>query len=95
MESPSYPSGPLEEKKLTSPSHGQPLIQLDPRAESRLRRKLDLMVVPMVALLYLFASIDRSNIGAYSGCQILALARIKSCLTNLDHGSRQCPSGRL
>lgn len=35
----------------------------DPKAEARLRRKIDMMIVPIVALLYLFCFIDRANIG--------------------------------
>ncbi|KAF6809537.1 major facilitator superfamily transporter [Colletotrichum sojae] len=38
-------------------------IRFDPAAERRLRLKIDLMVVPTVALLYLFCFIDRANIG--------------------------------
>lgn len=36
---------------------------LDTKAEARLRRKIDMMIVPVVALLYLFCFIDRANIG--------------------------------
>ncbi|KAH8766639.1 putative MFS transporter [Diaporthe sp. PMI_573] len=43
--------------------YGQSLVQLDPAAETKLRRKIDLMIVPTVALLYLFCFIDRANIG--------------------------------
>lgn len=32
-------------------------------AERKLRKKIDLMIVPTVALLYLFCFIDRANIG--------------------------------
>jgi hypothetical protein len=35
----------------------------DPKAEAKLVRKIDLMIVPTVALLYLFCFIDRANIG--------------------------------
>ncbi|KAL2128797.1 hypothetical protein VTI74DRAFT_8617 [Chaetomium olivicolor] len=42
---------------------GHSLVQLDPKAEARLRRKLDLYIVPTVSLLYLFCFIDRANIG--------------------------------
>jgi hypothetical protein len=41
------------------------LIEFDPRAEARLRRKIDFMIVPTVALLYLFCFIDRANIGRW------------------------------
>ncbi|CAI6232477.1 unnamed protein product [Periconia digitata] len=43
--------------------YGQSLIQFDPKAEARLRLKIDLYIVPTVALLYLFCFIDRANIG--------------------------------
>ncbi|KAK3303198.1 major facilitator superfamily domain-containing protein [Chaetomium strumarium] len=43
--------------------YGQALVQFDPKAEARLRRKLDLYLVPTVSLLYLFCFIDRANIG--------------------------------
>jgi hypothetical protein len=43
--------------------HEQPTVTLDRAAESRLRLKIDLMIVPTVALLYLFCFIDRANIG--------------------------------
>lgn len=33
---------------------GSPLVELDPAAEARLRWKLDLRLVPMISLLYLF-----------------------------------------
>ena len=38
-------------------------MELDPAVEAKLRRKIDLMIVPTVALLYLFCFIDRANIG--------------------------------
>lgn len=38
-------------------------MQFDPKAESRLRLKIDLYIVPTVSLLYLFCFIDRANIG--------------------------------
>ncbi|KAF2109824.1 putative MFS transporter [Lophiotrema nucula] len=43
--------------------YGHSLIEFDPKAESRLRLKIDLMIVPTVSLLYLFCFIDRANIG--------------------------------
>jgi len=38
-------------------------LRLDPSFERRLVRKIDLYIVPTVALLYLFCFIDRANIG--------------------------------
>jgi hypothetical protein len=43
--------------------YGCPLVRFDPAAEARLRLKIDLYIVPTVALLYLFCFIDRANIG--------------------------------
>ncbi|PGH23534.1 hypothetical protein AJ80_02488 [Polytolypa hystricis UAMH7299] len=43
--------------------YGHSLVQFDAKAESRLRLKIDLYIVPTVALLYLFCFIDRANIG--------------------------------
>ncbi|KAJ4327699.1 hypothetical protein N0V84_001806 [Fusarium piperis] len=37
--------------------------QIDTDAEKKLRRKIDLYIVPLVAVLYLFCFIDRTNIG--------------------------------
>jgi hypothetical protein len=48
---------------LTNFSYGHALVQFDPKAESRLRWKIDLYIIPTVALLYLFCFIDRANIG--------------------------------
>ncbi|CAI4217674.1 unnamed protein product [Parascedosporium putredinis] len=39
------------------------IVQLDKAAEKRLLWKIDLMVIPTVALIYLFCFIDRANIG--------------------------------
>ncbi|KAF2754978.1 MFS transporter [Pseudovirgaria hyperparasitica] len=44
-------------------SHGNALIVFDKDAEARLRWKIDLYIVPTVALLYLFCFIDRANVG--------------------------------
>ncbi|KJK67131.1 Major Facilitator Superfamily protein [Aspergillus parasiticus SU-1] len=41
----------------------QPTVELDPAAESRLRLKIDLYIVPVASLMYLFCFIDRANIG--------------------------------
>ncbi|KAF2713340.1 putative MFS transporter [Pleomassaria siparia CBS 279.74] len=43
--------------------YGNSLVHFDPKAESRLRLKIDLYIIPTVALLYLFCFIDRANIG--------------------------------
>lgn len=43
--------------------YGHVLVELDRAAERKLRLKIDLYIVPTVALLYLFCFIDRANIG--------------------------------
>lgn len=40
-------------------------MDIDPVAERRLRHRIDLFVVPIVALLYLFCFLDRANIGLF------------------------------
>lgn len=40
-------------------------LQFDKNAEKRLRRKIDLHIVPLVAILYLFCFIDRTNISSH------------------------------
>jgi len=44
-------------------SYGVPLVQFDAALERKLLWKIDLYIVPTVALLYLFCFIDRANIG--------------------------------
>ncbi|KAF1979626.1 MFS general substrate transporter [Bimuria novae-zelandiae CBS 107.79] len=41
----------------------QEQMQIDPELERRVRRKLDWHIIPLVSALYLFAFLDRSNIG--------------------------------
>lgn len=43
--------------------YGHSLVQFDPKAEAKVRLKIDLMVCPTVSILYLFCFIDRANIG--------------------------------
>lgn len=38
----------------------------DAKAEAKLRRKIDFMIVPTVSILYLFCFIDRANVGTCS-----------------------------
>ena len=47
------------------------LFEFDRKAEARLRLKIDLCIVPTVALLYLFCFIDRANVGACSASMII------------------------
>lgn len=48
---------------LTKFRHGRALFHADAAAEAKLRLKIDLYIVPTVALLYLFCFIDRANVG--------------------------------
>ncbi|KAF2024646.1 MFS general substrate transporter [Setomelanomma holmii] len=43
--------------------YGHALVTFDPKAEARVRLKIDLYIIPTVALLYLFCFIDRANVG--------------------------------
>ncbi|KAH6888718.1 major facilitator superfamily domain-containing protein [Thelonectria olida] len=52
-----------EQGQAATDKYGESLLQYDAAAERRLRLKIDLMVVPTVAFLYLFCFIDRANIG--------------------------------
>jgi hypothetical protein len=49
--------------QVATDQYGRPLVEFDAAAESRLRLKIDLYIVPTVSLLYLFCFIDRANIG--------------------------------
>ncbi|KAJ5691767.1 hypothetical protein N7462_001190 [Penicillium macrosclerotiorum] len=52
-----------ERGHLATDQYGHALVDFDKAAESRLRLKIDLYIVPTVALMYLFCFIDRANIG--------------------------------
>ncbi|KIW53609.1 hypothetical protein PV05_09164 [Exophiala xenobiotica] len=52
-----------ERGHVATDKYGHALVEFDPKAESKLRLKIDLYIVPTVALLYLFCFIDRANIG--------------------------------
>jgi len=56
---------------LATDEYGQPLVEFDKAAESRLRLKIDLYIVPTVAVMYLFCFIDRANVGACTGAHAL------------------------
>ncbi|KAJ5690040.1 hypothetical protein N7462_004432 [Penicillium macrosclerotiorum] len=45
------------------PVHDERAVEIDPAAEKRLVRKIDLYLMPSVFVLYLFSYVDRSNIG--------------------------------
>ncbi|KAK3945742.1 MFS general substrate transporter [Diplogelasinospora grovesii] len=49
--------------QLATDKYGNPLVQIDPKVEAKLRTKIDWMIVPTVSMLYLFCFIDRANIG--------------------------------
>ncbi|KAJ9127761.1 hypothetical protein QFC24_000044 [Naganishia onofrii] len=48
---------------LATDERGNPLVDIDEVASRKLARKIDMYIVPIVALQYLFAFIDRANIG--------------------------------
>ncbi|GAA6023081.1 hypothetical protein JCM11491_002326 [Sporobolomyces phaffii] len=48
---------------VATDKYGNPLVAIDENAEKRLLRKLDLILIPPVALIYLFCFIDRANVG--------------------------------
>ncbi|KAM0749138.1 MFS general substrate transporter [Meredithblackwellia eburnea MCA 4105] len=48
---------------VATDAHGHSIIHIDPAAEARLRWKMDLHIIPVIALLYLFCFSDRANIG--------------------------------
>ncbi|KAK5995350.1 putative transporter [Cladobotryum mycophilum] len=52
----------IENGQMATDKYGQAL-RFDPAAEAKLRIKIDLYVVPIVSLFYLFCFIDRANIG--------------------------------
>lgn len=60
-----------ERGQLATDEYGEPLIKFDQAAESKLRLKIDLYIVPTVAVMYLFCFIDRANIGAYANAHTL------------------------
>ena len=59
-----------ERGHLATDDYGQPLVEFDKAAESKLRLKIDLYIVPTVAVMYLFCFIDRANIGSFIGAWI-------------------------
>jgi hypothetical protein len=65
----------LEKVDVSSQTRAADLDEATRRAERRLRTKIDLYIVPTVALLYLMCFIDRANIG--------------ECVWS-GHGSRKC-----
>jgi MFS family permease len=52
-----------ERGQTATDKYGHSLVEIDPKAEAKLRLKIDFMIVPTVFLLYLFCFIDRANIG--------------------------------
>ncbi|KHO01643.1 Major facilitator superfamily domain, general substrate transporter [Metarhizium album ARSEF 1941] len=48
---------------VSSDTYGESPVRFDPAAERKLRLKIDLYIVPTVAVLYLFCFIDRTNMG--------------------------------
>jgi len=52
-----------ENEHALTDEYGNILVKFDPKEEARIRLKIDLMIIPTVAVLYMFCFIDRANIG--------------------------------
>ncbi|QLI67956.1 High-affinity nicotinic acid transporter [Metarhizium brunneum] len=52
-----------ERGEVATNEYGESMILFDPVAERKLRLKIDLYIIPTVAVLYLFCFIDRTNMG--------------------------------
>ncbi|ETS77989.1 hypothetical protein PFICI_10051 [Pestalotiopsis fici W106-1] len=52
-----------ERGAVATDKYGHPLTPLDSDEESRLRKKIDWAILPVVAIMYLFCFIDRANLG--------------------------------
>ncbi|UZJ50782.1 hypothetical protein CBS101457_000102 [Exobasidium rhododendri] len=57
-----YGSHDATEVKTNSSSLDEAVF-IDPKAEAKLRRKIDMHVIPSVAIIYLFCFLDRANVG--------------------------------
>lgn len=65
-----YPLREKESEKLahvvpseTESPNGSPASEITPQMEEKILRKMDLRLIPMLAVLYLLAFLDRGNIG--------------------------------
>ena len=52
-----------KEETINTGTHETPAYAYDRKLESKIRLKIDLCVIPLAALIFLFCFIDRSNIG--------------------------------
>ncbi|POR34380.1 Uncharacterized protein TPAR_05449 [Tolypocladium paradoxum] len=57
-----------QEGHSATDKYGHSLVKYDAQAERRLRLKIDLYIIPTVAILYMFCFIDRANIGKFPLC---------------------------
>ena len=53
----------VQDMKVTAKDRQAGRYEVDPQAEKKLLRKIDLHVVPILWLLFLLAFLDRTNIG--------------------------------
>jgi len=53
----------IEKTTVTANDRQAECYEIDPQAEKKLLRKIDLRVVPILWLLFLLAFLDRTNIG--------------------------------
>lgn len=51
------------EPKLRHVTEAQPIPNIDPKMERRIVMKIDLAILPLICIMYLFCFIDRANIG--------------------------------
>ncbi|TPX10034.1 uncharacterized protein E0L32_001231 [Thyridium curvatum] len=84
-----------ERGQMATDKYGQPLFQFDAKAESRLRTKIDLFIVPTVAVLYLFCFIDRANIGKFSCSRERPRAPHTPYLSCMTHANASPGNARL
>lgn len=74
-------------------------VDIDPRAERALVWKFDLRLLPVLAIMYLFNSLDKSNLGnaktaGLEGTPSLAFM-IEECRTNINYNDRDTlPEGK-
>lgn len=62
--------GKAEEEHNSSPATRHPSVVFGPKEEARLWRRIDLRLMPMIALMYLFSFMDRGEFFIeHAGCR--------------------------
>lgn len=79
-----------ETRDLPSKHHATTIssVDIDPHAERALVRKFDFRLLPVLAIMYLFNSLDKSNLGnaktaGLEGMYLLLCLSVKTALTFL------------